>query len=31
VQILGAKAEHAEDPLLRVSLGLRAIWRRSGT
>jgi hypothetical protein len=31
VQLIGAKAEHAEDPLLRVSLGLRAIWRRSGT
>ena len=31
VQLVGAKSEHAEDPLLRVSLGLRAIWRRSGT
>jgi general secretion pathway protein M len=31
VQLLGAKSEHAEDPLLRVSLGLRAIWQRSKT
>jgi general secretion pathway protein M len=31
VQPLGAKSEHAEDPLLRISLGLRAVWRRSGT
>jgi general secretion pathway protein M len=31
VQLLGAKSEHAEDPLLRISLGLRAIWRRAGT
>jgi general secretion pathway protein M len=31
IQLLGQKSEHAEDPLLRVSLGLRASWRRSGT
>jgi general secretion pathway protein M len=31
VQLLGQKSEHAEDPLLRMSLGLHAIWRRSGT
>src|SRR5262249_47136145 len=31
VQLVGAKSEHAEDPLLRISLALRATWRRSGT
>jgi general secretion pathway protein M len=31
VQLLGQKSEHAEDPLLRTSVGVRAIWRRSGT
>jgi general secretion pathway protein M len=31
VQIVGAKSEHAEDPQLRISLALRALWRRSGT
>jgi general secretion pathway protein M len=29
VQVSGATSQHAaEDPLLRISLGLRAVWRR---
>lgn len=28
VQLVGAKSEHAEDPLLHISLGLRALWRQ---
>jgi general secretion pathway protein M len=32
VQIPGVNAQHAvEDPLLRVTLGLRAVWRREAT
>jgi general secretion pathway protein M len=31
VQPLGSKAQSAEDPLLHISFGLRAIWRRGGT
>jgi general secretion pathway protein M len=31
VQIVGAKSEHAEDPQLHISLGLRALWRQKKT
>jgi hypothetical protein len=31
VQLVGAKSEHAEDPLLHISLGLRALWRQKKT
>jgi general secretion pathway protein M len=32
IQIPGTNAQHAvEDPLLRVTLGLRAVWRRETT
>jgi general secretion pathway protein M len=32
IQIPGVNAQHAvEDPLLRVTLGLRAVWRREAT
>jgi general secretion pathway protein M len=30
VQILGGRASNSADPLLHISLGLRAIWRRGG-
>jgi general secretion pathway protein M len=30
VQIMGGRAQNAQDPLLHISLGLRAIWRRGG-
>jgi general secretion pathway protein M len=30
VQILGGRAQNAEDPLLHLSLELRSIWRRGG-
>jgi general secretion pathway protein M len=28
IQLTGAASQRAEDPLLRVTLGLRAVWRR---
>jgi general secretion pathway protein M len=31
VQLVGAKSEHAEDPQLHISLGLRALWRQKKT
>jgi general secretion pathway protein M len=31
VQLVGAKSDHAEDPQLHISLGLRALWRQKKT
>jgi general secretion pathway protein M len=28
IQLTGAASQHMEDPLLRVTFGLRAVWRR---